>query len=203
MGRRQEAARGARTRWTVALVSGVALGAANSMSNAFGSAYGPYTTTPGQGVRWLEYLSSWLGTPWAWALFAFGVGWFIRRLGAAALLATAGLLLAVLAYYVSDAALGLNERLSVTEILLWSVIALVVGPVMSALGSLARRPSRWSLLPGLAAPAVMAYFGLVLPSGNAQIQPWAEWAVLGGAGLLALALVARAVRLQPSPPPPD
>jgi hypothetical protein len=170
---------------------------ANSVSNAFGSAYGPFTTTPGQGVRWLEYVSSWLGTPWAWALFAFGVGWFTRRLGAAALLATGGLLLAVLAYYVSDAMLGLNDQLSVSEIQLWSAISLLVGPVMAVLGALTHRPRAWSLVPGLVAPAVMVYFGLTRPSGNAQIQPWAQWAVLGAAGLLAVALTVRAVRLNP------
>ena len=177
------------------LVAGLALGVANSMSNAFGSAYGPFTTTPGQGVRWLEYVSSWLGTPWAWALYAFGVGWFSRRLGPAALLATAGLVLAVLAYYLSDAVLGLNERLSVVEIQFWSVISLLVGPVMAVFGALAHRPQAWSLAPGLAAPAVMAYFGLRFPSGNSQIQPWAQWAVLGAAALLALALTVRAGRL--------
>ena len=190
----RQAARASRVRWAPPLVAGMALGVANSMSNAFGSAYGPLTTAPGQGVRWLEYVSSWLGTPWAWALFAFGVGWFTRRPGAAALLATAGLLLAVLAYYVSDAALGLNERLSVVEIQFWSVISLLVGPVMAVLGALAHRPEAWSLAPGLAVPAVMAYFGLTRPSGNPQIQPWAQWAVLGAAALLALALTVRAVR---------
>ena len=193
----RQAARASRVRWAPPLVAGTALGVANSMSNAFGSAYGPFTTTPGQGVRWLEYVSSWLGTPWAWALFAFGVGWFSRRLGAAALLATSSLLLAVLAYYVSDAVLGLNERLSVVEIQFWSAISLLVGPVMAVLGALAHRPRAWSLVPGLAAPAVMVYFGLARPSGNAQIQPWAQWAVLGAAGLLAVALTVRAVLLNP------
>ena len=159
-------------------LAGIALGVANSMSNAFGSAYGPFTTTPGQGVRWLEYVSSWLGTPWAWALFAFGVGWFTRRLGAAALLATAGLLLAVLTYYVSDAMLGVTDRLSVVEIQLWSVISLFVGPVMAVLGVLAQRARGWSLAPGLAAPALM----VVLRPHPPQRQP-ADRAVgpMGGA----------------------
>ncbi|WP_353510021.1 DUF6518 family protein [Intrasporangium sp.] len=188
-----------RVNWAPALVAGIALGVANSLSNALGSAYGPFTATPGQGVRWLEYLSSWLGTPWAWALFAFGVGWFSRRLRAATLTATAGLLLAVLAYYLSDAILGLNEQLSLIEIQFWSLISLFVGPVMAALGALARRPRAWSLLPGLGAPAVMVYFGLTRPSGNPLIQPWAQWAVLVAAALLTLALLARTVRLQLSP----
>lgn len=198
----QQAAPASRVGWAPPLLAGIALGLANSMSNAFGSAYGPFTTTPGQGVRWLEYVSSWLGTPWAWALFAFGVGWFTRRLGAAALLATAGLLLAVLTYYVSDAMLGVNDRLSVIEIQLWSVISLFVGPIMAVLGVLARRAQWWSLAPGLAAPALMAYFGLTRPSRNPQIEPWAQWAVLGAAALLALALTARALRLiQPTRQP--
>lgn len=181
-----------RTGWTGVLLAGAGLGLANSLSNAFGSAYGPYTTTPGQGVRWLEYVSSWLGTPWAWAVFAFAVGWFSGHLGAAAMRATAGLVLAVVAYYVSDAALGLNDSLSVTEIMLWSAIAVVIGPVMAVLGALAGRPRRWSLLPGLSAPMVMAYFGVSQPSGNAQIQPWSQWAVIGAAAVMALALTVRA-----------
>jgi hypothetical protein len=180
------------------LLAGVALGTANSMSNAFGSAYGPFTRTPGQGVLWLEYLSSWLGTPWAWAVFAFAVGWLTRQPWAAALRATAGLLLAVLAYYVSDAALGLNDRLSVAEIQIWSAIALVVGPIMAVLGVLARGRQRWSLLPGLAAPGVMTYFGLTRPGGADHIQPQSQWAVLAAAAVLTLAFVVRAVRLRPT-----
>lgn len=191
----RDVARATNLRRLTPLAAGAALGVANSATNALGSAYGPFTATPGQGVRWLEYASSWLGTPWAWALFAFGVGWFIRHLGASALLATGGLVLAVLAYYVTDAALGLNEALSIPEIQLWSAISVIIGPTMAVLGALARRPRLWALLPALAAPALMVYFGLTRPSGNAQIMPWAQLAVLCGAGLLALTFTVRAIRL--------
>lgn len=190
-----DVARATNLRWLTPLAAGAALGVANSATNALGSAYGPFTAAPGQGVRWLEYVSSWLGTPWAWALFAFGVGWFIRRLGASALLATGGLLLAVLAYYVTDAVLGLNERLSVIEIQFWSAVSVVTGAIMAVLGALAGRPRLWSLLPALAAPALMVFFGLTQPSGNAQIMPWSQLAVLCGAGLLTLTFTVRAVRL--------
>jgi hypothetical protein len=177
------------------VIAGVALGAFNSMSNVFGSAYGPFTTTPGQGVLWLEYVSAWLGSAWAWAMFAFTVGWLTRRPGAAVFRAVLGLLVAVVSYYLCDRALGMTGYVAVYQIVYWSLIALIVAPLMALLGVFARKPSRWSLFAGLAAPILISYVTLVRPTGPGHIRPWSQWVVLVAAAGLALAFVGRAARL--------
>ena len=180
--------------WVGALLAGVALGTANSLSNAFGSAYGPFAASPGHGVQWLEYLSAWLGTAWAWALFAFVVGWLSPTAGKAAARAVLGLLTAVVGYYVCDAALGVNTQLSTGEIAFWSVIATLLGPLMALIGLAARQQRRVSLYAALAMPALMVFDTLARPSGPDHIRPWAQLLVLGSAAALAAAFILRTVR---------
>ena len=186
--------------WWITVIAGAALGAFSSMSNVFGSAYGPFTKTPGQGVLWLEYVSAWLGSAWAWALFAFTVGWLTRRPGPAVFRAVLGLLVAVVAYYFFDRALGMTGTVEVSLIVYWSLIALFGAPLMALLGAFARKPNRWSLLAGLAAPILISYDTLVYAVGPDHIRPWSQWLVLCAAAGLALAFVGRAVRLEHRPP---
>jgi hypothetical protein len=181
--------------WWVTLIAGAALGTFNSMSNVFGSAYGPFTTTPGEGVLWLEYVSAWLGSAWAWAMFAFTVGWLTRRPRPAVFRAVLGLLVAVFAYYFCDSALGMTDTVEVSNMVLWSLIALFVAPLMALLGVFAHKPNRWSLLAGLAAPILISCAVLVLPGGVAHIRPWSQWLVWYVAAGLALAFLGRAARL--------
>lgn len=173
------------------LLAGVALGFANSLTSALGSPYSPWSLLPGEGVRPLEYLAAWLGTGWAWSLFAFGVGWVVRPLRSAIAGATAGLLLADLAYFLTDAALGVTPSIHLAEVALWAIVALVVGPVMASAGWAARRPSRWSVLPALAAPAVMVLDTVIRPTGPDSIRPTAQWLVYLAAAALAAGLVGR------------
>lgn len=188
--------RGHRRAWWVTVIAGAALGAFNSLSNVFGSAYGPFTTTPEQGVLWLEYVSAWLGSAWAWAMFAFTVGWLTRRPRPAVFRAVLGLLVAVVAYYLFDRALGMTSAVEVSLMAYWSLIALFVAPLMALLGLFARKPNRWSLLAGLAAPILISYDTLVRPTGPDHIRPWSQWLVLCAAAGLALAFVGRAARLE-------
>ena len=176
-----------------AILAGLALGGANSLSSALGSPYHPLSLAPQEGVPGLQYLAAWLGAGWAWALFAFAVGWFSRRLRSAILRAAVGLWAAVLAYYLSDALLAVNDVLSVGEIVLWSAIAAVAGPAMGTVGWSARRPNPWSLVAGMAAPGLMVVDTLWAPTGPDSARPWLEWSVYAGAGFLALALAARAL----------
>jgi hypothetical protein len=178
----------------LAVLGGVALGATNALTSALGSAYGPFTQTPGEGIRWLEFVSAWLGTPWAWSLFAFTAGWLVGRPRRAILLATLGLLAAVPTYYAAELVLGINDRFSaMVEVVIWSVISLVIGPLMGACGALAARPGLWRLIPGLVMPAMMLYYGLTTRLGPDHIQPWAQHSVVGFAIVLATALVLRAL----------
>lgn len=190
--------------WVLAVAAGVALGVANSTSNVFGSAYGPFTTIPGQGVLWLEYLSAWVGSAGAWALFAFAVGWLTRRPGPAAVRAVLGLLSALVAYYVCDSALGMTDGVAIYPLVFWSLLALLVAPVMAVLGVLAQADTRWSLLPGLLAPLLMIYDAATRPGGPDHVRPWSQWMVYAAAAALALALTARAAGLwrQPRRPSP-
>lgn len=176
------------------LAAGCALGLVNSLANALGSAYGPLNDTPGHGVRWLEYLSSWLGSSWAWALFAFLVGRVLRRPPQAAVQATLGLWGAVLTYYLGDFAIGVDEVFNVRAAGFWAVTSLVIGPVMGCLGALSRRPGWLGLAASLSMPALMAHQAVTVSTGPSHIQPWNGWAVVGGAVILAALLGLEALR---------
>ena len=186
------------------VIAGLALGGANSLSNVFGSRYGPHVLRPGEGIWPLEVLAAVLGTAWAWSLVAFGVGWWTRRAPAAAIAGVGALLVADLTYYISDFAFGLNDELAIAEIAFWGVLALVVGSVMGLLGALAHHPAWWSIVVGLAAPAVIA--GLARHSGSEDIRPWPLLIAWGLAAALTVCLVARGLmvlRARPTPSAPS
>lgn len=176
------------------LAAGSALGLVNSLANALGSAYGPLNDTPGRGVRWLEYLSSWVGSTWAWALFAFLVGRVLLHPLKAAIHAILGLWCAVLAYYLCDAALGVDDRFSTFEAAVWSVISLVVGLLMGSVGAVSRRPGWLGLVASLAMPALMVHQAITRPTGPDHIRPWNGWAVVVGGLVLAAMLGIEAYR---------
>jgi len=144
--------RGAVFHWLNPVITGVLLGAANSLSSGLGSPYGPVAVAPLQGIRVLEFVAAWLGTAWAWALLAFAIGWLTDRLGSAVAGAVVGLISAVLTYYLTDSLLGVNSSLSTTEIEFWSLVALVVGPVMGAAGWAAHRGRGGASSPGCLHP---------------------------------------------------
>lgn len=148
------------------LGAAVALGAGSIILGALASGYGVLSLRPDPGVVWLRYVSGWLGAPWAWGLLGLALGWAAGRTVSAVLSATAGLLVAVLSYYVAKAAVGITPWLDWNATFFWCVAALVTGPVLGLLGHLARRPS-WVALPAaLVAPALMvAGRGLRADSG--------------------------------------
>jgi hypothetical protein len=176
------------------LLAGVAFGAVTSMANVFGSAYGPFTAVLGEGVAWLQFVSLLLDALWAWALFPFAVGWFVRRPVASVLAGAGGMLAAVVAYYVSDAALGMTAGVEVDAIRVWAPIALVGAPVMALLGSLARGRSFASLVAGLVAPVMMIYVVVEAPARAAEVGMWADRTVLVLAVVVAGGLLARYAR---------
>lgn len=176
------------------LLAGVAFGALTSMANVFGSAYGPFTAVQGEGVAWLQFVSKLLDALWAWALFPFAVGWFVRRPVAGVLAGVGGMVAAVAGYYVSDAALGMTSGLEVNALRGWAQIAVVGAPVMALLGSLARGRSLVSLVAGLVAPVVMIYVVVERPARPAEVGMWADRAVLVLAVVVASVLLARYAR---------
>lgn len=171
------------------MFGGVGLGLANSLSNALGSPYGPLALAPLRGVRWMEYSAAWLGTVWAYSLFAFGVGWLIRRPWVSAITAAAGLCLAVVAYYACDALTGIDEGISVGELQYWSVVSLLVGPTMALLGGLARTAGRFALAASLTMPGVMVASTAMWGTGSDVLQPWVTRTVYLAAAGLAVYLI--------------
>ncbi len=185
----------------VALVCGLVLGLLNSLSNVFGSPYSPGSLAPGEGVFALEVLAAVLGTPGAWAVTAFLAGWLAHRIWAGPVAGVAALLIADLAYYLSDSLSG-YAALSWDELLFWAALAVPTGLVMGLLGALAAQPVRWSILPGLAGPAVLV--ALARPSGSDHLQPWPVQATLATAVVLGVVVVATwlgRLRRGPSPQP--
>lgn len=173
-----------------AMMVGVVLGVVNSLSNSVGSPYGSLALRPLEGIFALEVLAAVIGTAWAWALVAFGVGWYASSKWCAVLLPVLALEIAVLVYYVSDFVSKANDELSTGEIEFWGLVSLAVGPAFGLAGFLARRPRRWSIVPGLAAPGVVAFFNACLVQGSDEIRPWPNvvgWVIVG-ALLIALAL---------------
>ncbi|GAB3888572.1 hypothetical protein [Terrabacter terrigena] len=174
------------------LAASVALGAGSVLLGALASGYGPLSVRPDPGLVWLRYVSGWLGAPWAWGLLGLALGWVAGRALSAALSATAGLLVAVLSYYVAKAAVGITPWLDWNATGMWCGAALVTGPVLGLLGHLARRRS-WTAVPAaLVAPALM-----VSDVGRASAgptRPGADLAVLVAAAVLAVALVARVLQ---------
>ena len=179
---------------TLSLVGGCCLGCANSLSSALGSPYGAVALAPEGGVRWLEYVAAWLGTPWAWGLFAFGVGWLIRRRWAGAAMATGGLLVAVAAYYGCDALLNVNDSLSTGEILYWTGVSLVVGPTMAEVGRVAREGGKRGLIAAMVAPGLMVASTALFPVGSDNLQPWVGRSIYLAATGLALCTLLRCRR---------
>ncbi|NUO89512.1 MAG: hypothetical protein HOQ18_01570 [Dermatophilaceae bacterium] len=173
------------------LVAAVALGAGSVVLGALASGYGPLSLRPDPGVVWLRYLSGWLGAPWAWGLLGLALGWAAGRAVSAMVTATAGLLVAVLAYYVAKAAVGITPSLDWNSTRVWCVAALVTGPVLGVLGHVARRP-RWSTLPAaLVGPALMAVDSRRTLASAGPTRPGADVAVLVAAAVVAAVLVAR------------
>ena len=134
------------------LVAAVLLGAGSVLLGALASGYGPLSLRPDPGLPWLRVVSAFMGAPWTWALFGLVLGYAVPTVRASALTATGGLLVAVLAWYVAKAAVGITSWLEWDAIALWSAAAIVAGPVLGPLGHLARRPT-WTARPAaLAAP---------------------------------------------------
>lgn len=183
------------------LGAAVALGAGSIVLGALASGYGPLSLRPDPGVVWLRYVSGWLGAPWAWGLLGLALGWAAGRVVSAVVSATAGLLVAVLSYYVAKAAVGITPWLDWNATLFWCVAALVTGPALGLLGHLARRPT-WVALPAaLVAPALMVADVRRLPTASGPTHPASETIVIVAALVLAIVLVVRVARGENEPRP--
>ena len=171
------------------LVAAVALGAGSVVLGALASGYGPLSLRPDPGVVWLRYVSGWLGAAWAWGLLGMALGWVATRFVPAVLAASAGLLVAVVSYYVAKSAVGVTSGVDWNATRFWCVAALVTGPALGLVGHVARRP-RWVALPAaLVGPALMVMD--VRRSAAGPTRPGADLVVLAAAAALAAALVAR------------
>lgn len=149
------------------------------------------------GIFPLEVIAAVLGTAWAWCLTAFALGWWARGWREALGKGVGALVVAVVVYYVCDAAWGLTDGLSLAEIGWWATVSLVVGPAWALLGRAARRVHGW---PGLALGLLMPLTIVVLPrsGGSDHIHPWPDavaWVVAAG---LAVALVVRQLVRRPA-----
>jgi peptidoglycan/LPS O-acetylase OafA/YrhL len=142
-------------------------------------------------------LAAVIGTAWAWALVAFGLGWWSTTRWSAAVTGVLALAIAAVVYYVSDHAFGLNDELETGEMAYWMAMSLGVGSVFGLLGHLARRPRWWSLLPALTAPVLVVMFSY--PTGSDHIRPWPERVAWIVAVALTIAITLRWLRLQRRP----
>ncbi|OYO05269.1 DUF6518 family protein [Enemella evansiae] len=155
--------------WVRCAAIGCALGALNSLVNVFGARYGGYPLRP-DGVPALQLVGALLGTQWAWALLAFWIGWFARRWRSAVGGALLALWVATPTYYLSDWLGGRTDDFAHGFLAVWMILAIPAALAFGSAGHLGRRPDPWSLLPLLAAPAVVALDRR--GGGTLDIQPW-------------------------------
>ncbi|MFD5494191.1 DUF6518 family protein [Streptomyces sp. NPDC127091] len=154
-----------------------------------------------------------LSAGWSWAALAFCVGLTRKPRGEAVLLATASLVTAVIAYYLTK--LGQGTYLTVdlddptgaapyvlwsafaSKTLLWCGVACVTGPVLGLAGNLARNPGPRGLpfrmlVPLLAVVEMSERLGVEAPLQDPVVG--ATWTVVRMAAITALvALAGRAV----------
>ncbi|WP_327735233.1 hypothetical protein OG749_16695 [Streptomyces nojiriensis] len=127
---------------------------------------------------------------WSWACYAFLVGYFRRSKIEAALLASFGLAIGVVVYY-------LFKNGGVSGIMVWGTLAFVFGAPVGFLGNLARVPGVGGLFFRLLIPLVAFYeTSMRLTEESRGAGPVVEitWnAVRFGAVAVALALVGHVI----------
>ncbi|MFD7785128.1 hypothetical protein ACFV4Q_18780 [Streptomyces nojiriensis] len=143
---------------------------------------------------------------WSWACYAFLVGYFRRSKIEAALLASFGLAIGVVAYYLfknmgvaapSGMEVGASGGGSLSGIMVWGTLAFVFGAPVGFLGNLARVPGVGGLFFRLLIPLVAFYetsMRLTEESRGAGPVVGITWnAVRFGAVAVALALVGHVI----------
>lgn len=134
-----------------------------------------------------------------WAILAIAVGWWIGRPIGGAISAALALAVATTAYYLYGVGFGDRAELGISGIATaggrWVLVALAIGPVLGAVGVLARSPAK---LGGTACLAPVVGTGLELTVRHRlrlntfAVDPWIGWAQVGmlcAAGVFSLALM--------------
>jgi len=144
-------------------------GTADSFVNALSS---PYQSL-GSGIagtawaRMAEVVSLLLDAGWAWAALAVAAGWAAGTLARSLIAGPLSLAAATIAYFCADAVLR-EESVSVIEMVFWGIAALIVGPVLGAIGDGIRRFGLRGALAGLVVPAGAAIQMFLQPPGLAR-----------------------------------
>lgn len=134
-----------------------------------------------------------------WAILAIAVGWWIRRPIGGAICAALALAVATTAYYLYGVGFGDRADLGISGIASaggrWVLVALAIGPVLGAVGVLARSSTKLGVA-ACVAPVVGMGLELTvrhrLRPNTFAVDPWIGWAQVGmllGAGVLSLALL--------------
>lgn len=131
---------------------------------------------------------------WPWAGLAFLIGYFRRSQGQSAILATAGLTVGVIAYYLAE---FLGPMISAaqppavppcSEILVWGTAAFVLGAPLGCLGHMARTPGMSGLAFRVVVP-VIAYAEmserLATETGARETLPTTVWEAVRVASVVA------------------
>jgi hypothetical protein len=175
---------------------GLAFGAADSFVNAISSPYQSLGSTV-VGTAWAgaaEVASLLLDAGWSWAALGVTAGWAAGTLIRGMVAGTTALIAATIAYFCCDAALR-GEPVSVVEMGFWGIAALILGPMLGAVGDRIRQPRVQGAIAGLVVPVVAAIQMVLQPPGLARTpsgwipNPEADLARLLVWGLAALATI--------------
>ncbi|NMO53665.1 hypothetical protein HH310_21065 [Actinoplanes sp. TBRC 11911] len=174
----------------VPLVAGIALGATDSVVNHVAGLRGDSVlarSDRGGLTQAAEFLGMVLDAAWAWAAVAVLVGWVIARRGArlpASALAGAVVLLAATAVYYGVDALFDGGGFWHRATKVWLVCAVILGPLLGAVGALTRRPGTVGMLAGMVVPVcAVLNMGLWPPQHDSPMARPVVGAVWLGAAL--------------------
>ncbi|WP_431961370.1 hypothetical protein [Actinacidiphila sp. bgisy160] len=148
-------------RITGALAVGAVFGMLTSLVNALSSPYSELgariTGTPWGGSA--KVLSLLLDAGWSWAALAVAAGLLARTPAGGALAGPLSLVIATATYYATDHLLVDAG----TDVLVWAVVAVFLGPFLGMTGAAVRRPGLPGLLAALTVPVGAAVQMAVLP----------------------------------------
>lgn len=137
---------------------------------------------------------------WAWAGLGIGVGRLVARSGTrptwlwGAVAGTVALAAASVAYYLLKNVMLGQPPGSFGSLQFWSIAAVVLGPLLGAIGAWTRRPGIGGWLAGLVLPVGAVAQMVVLPPGRDALVGTGQVIVCVGAALLAVVVTARFLR---------
>lgn len=180
-----------------AVLIGTAFGALDTVLGALSAPYDLGVEVTPLGVA-LGVASLLINSGWAWAGLGIGVGRLVAGSGTGrawlwgAVAGTVALAAASVAYYLlKEVLLGRSPDSYGFALQFWTIAAVVLGPLLGAIGAWTRRPGIGGWLASLVLPVGAAAQMVVLPPGRDALVGTGQVIVCVGAAVLVVVVTAR------------